>query len=689
MFRRMLPLILALCLCLGTAAAQTDAETLIAQALYLIVHRSEAGDVPLGSGVIFQDRQMLLTAESCWAEGTIVAVGRDGEHAVTSRLPAGDSGAVLLTLAEPSAAQPLGFSDLTVQSLPYVFGANAEGRLGAVPLYQALHGWFRDSSAMQLAAEEGLLPGAVMMDEKAGLLGLVLARHTDGRGTYTALDPDVLRMALTGAQGSYLPLDMRWDEGVLTVAWQDEPRTEGLYLLTISGMGNRYYTTFEVQAPASSIELMVPPGHTYHIQVQWTPDADSAKKADWAAAAPYTIPALPYTAYAFRQECALAGVPRGKPAEGVLPELAFVSVDTLAAGNALYLQATNRYDVSGEIELPMTVELIGPDGQFFFRDMLCLLSPEKEDGDVFTVPVDELFASCRSFSPGQALQPGSYVLRCAIAGRTAGEYAFTVHPAGTVTPQAPAQDGPAQTQPAPAADTGLLTGLQAECSKGVIHLAWPAEQVPEGASVTACILYGGNGYFTYYTVKPGTTAVDFYAVPGRDCMLWAGWTARDGDVPPFPEAEEEYVLLPPGQVKPFTDFDFMHVRGDLTMTAHAQPETQTAFLQGGAITREALQDPALKLVYQTEDTYRCDAESSNHPLTFVLGTPEGYAFVEEGYYSFLPEYSACDFWVKDLSALAQEYAGAAGDAAWPAGVYTLGYYIDGLFVEEIRFILEE
>ena len=325
----------------------------------------------------------------------------------------------------------------------------------------------------------------------------------------------------------------------------------------------------------------------------------------------------------------------------------------------------------------MTVTLTAPDGQFYYEEMSFIFSPEYALEDAFTVPVDELLDTCARFSGGTLL-PGDYTLSYSIAGLRAGTYAFTVQPAGDPAPD----DGAAE-------ETGaILRGITAEYRNGLFTLDWSAAQVPQGAKVTAYLLLDGNQYYTYYGMNDGETAVDFPAVPGVAGMVWAAWSMEGTGQPVFPQYQEEFVTLIPPEGTPYTLNGFTHLRGGLTLTDRADPESTAAFLPETALTREALLDDGLRLVFQTEDTYQVAEESAGHPLVFALFTPEGWIFTEQGAYTFTPDVAASDLWLRDLSSIVQSYVSFAGEDSWPAGEYTFGYYIDGQTAAEYTFTLE-
>lgn len=430
MFKRipLLMLTIVLLLCSLPVHAEGEAYDRIDHALYRIVRRTAEGDVTLGSGVLFLDQNVILTAESCCKEGNLFAVGSDGEHAVQAMEKAGKSGVVLLELATPSAAEPLMLTDYDTEILYGVFGADAYGNTGAVPLYQVLYGMYRGQDSLVLSAEEGLLPGALVADEKGNVVALTVAQQGEGLGMYAALDSDSLYNALIGSSGTeqFLPLQASWNDGFLNITWTDQVRTDGLYIITVSGDVNTYYTTFEVESTERGIQLAAPPGHTYYMQVQWSATAEDASAPVWSAMTAYTIPETALTLYGFTQECYLASAPAGQEVTDVLPEMSPVTAAALMEeGTARYLQVINCYDVDREIECPMAVELIAPDGQFFFSEHLYLFMPEYETNDCFVLPLDELLATCAEFSD-DALPKGEYRVRYSVAGKIAGVYTFTV-----------------------------------------------------------------------------------------------------------------------------------------------------------------------------------------------------------------------------------------------------------------------
>lgn len=429
MIKRLTALLLAALLIFAACAqAESDLGMLLTNALYHIVLRTDEGDTTLGSGVLFADQQILLTAESCCVQGEIVAIGTDGEHKILAWEKAEDTGVALMEMVTPSAGTPLVLAALDAQSLPFIFGVSPEGEVGVVQLYQALHTMYRGREALIFRGDEGLLPGAFVADEKGGVIGLVVAQQAEGVGMYVALDPDTIYNALTTQPdaGGFCPSNLKWDEGFLHVSWTDETRQDGEYAITFSGEGNHYYTVYTEKSDARAVDAILPPGHTFHVQVQWVAEGEQMVEPVWSAMTPCSLTTQPLTSYGFWQDCYLTFAAPGQEGAIVLPPVEKITRAMLADGNMTpYFQIRNTYDVDEQISRPATVELVAPDGQFYFLDLTYIFDPAFETDDSFVLPIAELFDVCADFSGGE-VQPGDYVIRYFIGGEAAGEYPFTL-----------------------------------------------------------------------------------------------------------------------------------------------------------------------------------------------------------------------------------------------------------------------
>ena len=427
MRKRILSLIVAFFLLLPCmSAGAEDVDSLIDNALYRIVLRTAEGDVLLGSGVLFLNESVLLTAEGCCREGQLYAIGGDGEHAIQAMEKAGSSGAVLMEMAKPSNAQPLTFSDFSAGTLPWIFGMTQQGDVGLLPLYHVRHAVVRGQNALVIVSEEGLLPGAVAVDEKGQVVALTVSQQGEGIGMYAALDADNIYTAMfPGENSPFVKTELSWRGGSLTVSWTDRQRKNGMYVLTLSGDDNSYYTTFEADQETRSMQFAVPAGHSYDVQVQWVAAGETALEPDWRYMQTLAVPELPFRQFGYTQECYFASAPAGTEITDILPDMGSLTLMALADGKDHYLQVISRYDVTEEFEAPMAVELIAPDGQFYFEEHRFVFSPEWEEEDCFALYLDGLLTTCQEFSGG-VLKKGEYRVRYAIGGYVAGEYTFTL-----------------------------------------------------------------------------------------------------------------------------------------------------------------------------------------------------------------------------------------------------------------------
>ncbi len=681
MMKRILSLIMALLMiiCACPAHAEGDVSASVWEAVYRIVLRTEAEDITLGSAVLFTQQDVLLTAESCCREGDLYAIGEDGEHAIAEVTPLQDSGAALMRMHTPSAAQPLTLAGYETQSLPFIFGTDAQGKIGVAPLYHVIHAMYRDQQALQLYGAEGLLPGAVVADERGKIVAVTVAQQMEGMGVYTALESDGLYQLLYPdvADEAFLPVEITWDGGYMNIAWQDEKRDSGIYLLSLTSEENLYYTSYEASAEDSSLRIALPAGHTYLLQVQWAASAGEAAFS-WNAMDVYTLPELPLNEYDYQMSCYLASIPRGKDITGVLPEMPLISVDTLSAERqALYLQIKSSYTVTEEVSLPMTVSLTAPDGQFYFEELLCPLDPAKAQDDTYVLSMDELFASCRDFSGKGKLQPGEYAVRVHIGGYLAGEYPFTVQPEGTPLP---AVESPALPE------SGFVTGISVTEENGLYQVDWSDCAIPEGKQVTAYVLYDGNTYYSFSEPGEGVTSAKFPVIPGVGCLLWAAY-ADEGSPSELPQSLAECVMPAAAPRQAYTQYSFVNLRSSVVASEDPQAAENGLYLPEIPLTREQITG-GMHIYFQTEDTYDIPEISADHILLVVLHTPEGLHFIRAGGYTFDPAWQASDLWLLDITELFRSYEGMVHTEPWPAGEYTVGYYIDGQVAAEVQFILE-
>ena len=427
MRKRILSFAVVLILLLPCVSAKAeDVFARLDKALYRIVLRTEVGDVLLGSGVLFHDQSVLLTAEGCTREGQLYAIGGDGEHAIRAVEKAGNSGAALMEMAKPSNAQPLTLSDFTTGTMPWIVGVTQQGEVGSLPMYAVRAAVVCNQDALVVLSEEGMMPGAVALDEKGKIVAMTIGQRGEGMGMYAALDADNIYYALFPDEDTpFVKTELSWRGGSLTVSWTDVQRKNGKYVITLSGGDNTYYTTFEADPATRSMQFAVPPGHSYDVQVQWVPAGKTEQDVDWYYMQTLFLPELPFRQFEYTQTCYFASAPAGAEVNDILPDQGELTLAALADGREHYLQVISRYAVTEEFDAPMAVELIAPDGQFYFEEHIFTFAPEWEEDDCFALPLDGLLTTCQEFSGG-VLKKGEYRVRYSLGGYVAGEYTFTL-----------------------------------------------------------------------------------------------------------------------------------------------------------------------------------------------------------------------------------------------------------------------
>lgn len=677
MMKRMLILLLVLLTTLTLPAmAEEGVGDKISNALFKIVLRTEEGDQTLGSAVLFMDRTILLTAEACCAEGDLFAVDINGaEYAVGAWEKTDNTSIALMELVTPVPAEPLTFARNDTQTLPYLFGVNEEGKMGSVNLTQARKTIYRDMTAVIFTAQEGLMPGAFAADVNGGITGLVVAQQTEGMGLYIAYDPDIIYDVLmeTSSVDQFLDVELNWDNGYLIAKWEDEPRTGGGYCVTLSCEENVYYTIFETEAEDRSIEFIVPPGRNYHVQVQWVEDGKEPLEPVWAAMTTLMVREDLFMDYNFSQECWIGLGLAGQESVSLLPRLEKVTTGELSdPSNEMYMKINCKYSIAKETELPMAVEMIAPDGQFYFTALTCWFNPQKQENDYFSFSIQELLDDCATFSEG-VLQPGEYTLSYYISGCYAGEYTFTI------------QEGESEGQ---IVKSGFVSNLTIHQDPGCLTVTWPDFQLPEGAKLSVYSLVEGNNFYTYQNMQEGETQAMFFTVPGRYIMVWAEWYTDESARRHVPESQNECQVIRAVPESRFNGFGFVNHHMSVVPSTDASAGERTELLPAAPITREVLNDPGTILYFQTHDTYEVSETSDNHPLSVVLCTPEGMCFAQYGYFIFDASLQAGDIWLMDMTEVLDSYRRMVGSEVWPAGEYRILYCIDGQIAAEYTFTLE-
>lgn len=455
-------LVLLLTLTLLTAAAEAP------EALCRIVLRTQEGDTTLGTGVVFGAQKSLLTVRGCWAEGELVAIGQDGEHAVTYKGEIAGSQLIMLGLATPSSAVPLTVTQSEYLEDYNLYGATPTGGLTGMEITLARTTLLDMRAEALLTAQEGLLPGAVMLGADGGLACISVSQHGEGEGVYTVIAdvtlnklfndepasaeqekdaPQVLAPTPTpvpppasGTQeGPRFLYGFRVEaaNGVLTVDWSDaltEPAAEGtVFCAFASIITNPFLSFHDVADGGTTAEFPAVPGTQVMV---WVVRSDSGEAVtlhptEASQVQFVNVPeAAPFTAYGFRNlRCGLTcGAPGqdGMPAD-FLPQVPLTR-ENLAAAEAFYFQTEDTYQVEVEDDNHMLlVSVYMPDGDVYFYQSGYIFMPEMNGSDLWAADITAVFEDYARFTPEEKRWPaGEYTVLYSIDGCEAARFTFTL-----------------------------------------------------------------------------------------------------------------------------------------------------------------------------------------------------------------------------------------------------------------------
>lgn len=240
-------------------------------------------------------------------------------------------------------------------------------------------------------------------------------------------------------------------------------------------------------------------------------------------------------------------------------------------------------------------------------------------------------------------------------------------------------------------DTLLLERFDVQCEKGKLIVDWSRAaniDAAAGKSLTVYYSIDSNPFLSYETIEPGETSMIFPAVPGSRVVIWIAASSGEMAEMVYPQYSEEMFVMEVPAAERFTLNHFANEHVGIA-AGPAGMEEETELLPETPITREMLADPDQHFYFQTRDTYEAAEEDHDHMLLLNLVTPEGYMLFHFGGYVFMPELNEGDQWLNDITSLVETYEEFADrNNLWPAGEYSLIYYIDGCEVNRVIFTLD-
>lgn len=439
MNKRLMALLCAVLMVMATLPALAQEE--LSPVYTMMSVDAEGVMTPLGTAVLVEDASTLLT--TIWAaqpDGRLMAVGSDGALAVTGiRQPDGNSPLLVLTLAQPSPAQPAALG--TAEGPLTVRGVTAEGTVFSTPARHITTTPLDGASCLLYTGIGGTLPGAVLMNAQGDIAGMAVATYTEGVHRYVAYTAEKIAAVLRGETESAPASDgVAWltgftaavERGMMTVDWSGVVPAEGAadsaFTLFWMDSANGYYTYAPMDWAEGRAEVSVAPGHTYLIWLQQSKTGEADMNAELPGAAAVTQAPLlpPFSDLNFADEasylaCAEASSPETLQ---VLPPMEDITVPRLQdEGLRMYLQVTNTYQTERQQEALLTTVLTAPDGSCYWDTDGYLFLPELGACDSWYMEVTALFRDCEQFT---GLGPGRYTLTYYLDGQLGGEVTFTL-----------------------------------------------------------------------------------------------------------------------------------------------------------------------------------------------------------------------------------------------------------------------
>lgn len=441
MMKRYLILALSLLMLLAVMPACAETQSPL-EALYRIVLRTEAGDETLGTGVLFGDTSTILTSAGCRAEGEMYAIGADGEHRIAGGEAINGTRLLKLTLETPAAAQPLlATASSSLLNLD-LMGATADGSFASMEVTMSRVTALDSRTELLLTAQEGLMPGAVMLGADGGLAIMTIAAYGEGEGVYLALSNVTLSSLLRRVEDDRDALlvegfDVTCEDGVLTVDWSRASNidaTTGMMYTVYYSLDANPFLSY-AQAEEGEMQAVFPAipgaGTVIWIVASAQENAETIYPQYGEEMFVLEVPeGEPFTDYGFtNRHVGVAAGPAGMDAEtSFLPEAPLTREILADPDQHIYFQTEDTYQVEAEDgDHALLVMLRTPEGYVLYSFGGYTFMPELCDGDLWLLDITELIETYEEFADKQALWPnGEYSILYYIDGCEVNRVTFTL-----------------------------------------------------------------------------------------------------------------------------------------------------------------------------------------------------------------------------------------------------------------------
>lgn len=438
MMKRIVTLLLALCLLLTLVPAAAEE---VPENLYRIVLRTENGDETLGSAVLYRSDVTLLTAAGCWAEGDLFAIGADGEHAILRCDAVPGTQLLCMEMATPSTAEPIAVTTADYLLDYMLYGVNARGEFVRMQVRNSRITRVDGRTEALLYADEGLLPGAIMLGDDYGLACVTVYQAAEGVGVYaTVADVTLSNLSARPADGPWLLTGVTagYEAGLVTVDWANAPVPQEGAVITVyvTSTNNTYLSSVVPEAGVTSITFPAAPGTE---MIAWVVVSDSEEAAQQAQLFPESadeaaivqVPqAEPITLNSLRN--VRMGVTPGEPGmDGVatdfLPQEPLTREALSDRSRPIYFMTEDVYTCDAEDdEHTLMVTLCTPEGYTLYYFSGYVFMPEYAASDLWVSDVSEVFADYERFCAGEPWPAGEYTILYTIDGAEVNRLTFTL-----------------------------------------------------------------------------------------------------------------------------------------------------------------------------------------------------------------------------------------------------------------------
>lgn len=431
--KKMMLLMLALCLLAGTALAST------ADLIYPLYDSRAEGDVFIGTAV--------SAGEGFFVSGGLNAIKLEKPYILTaegkqyvSHLQNYTNGVAMMTTRSQkeavlvSTAEPKGSLTLAACTEKGSFTQTCK------VLYPVR---WNGADCYLVQTGDSVSAGAALFNGNDYLVGVIVAQWGEGVNRYV-----MLPMGSFSGEEQQQPAATeeplaahQWLDDVqftaeghrLTITWTvdqlQDVREDSIVTVFIADADNSYYSWVIAKADEGSVILPITPGRTYEFAVQHA-YGETVKTAQWRDhVTSVPVPAAtPFTGHAYRDaDIYLGTLPateEGFSAEKAEPLAAVTQAALLDDTRSLFLQVRSEYVIEEEKTCDMLITLTTPDGTLFMELASYVFMVELQSGDVWNANLDPLLDEYLSLY--KTFQPGTYAIDYYFDGQAVNHLTFTL-----------------------------------------------------------------------------------------------------------------------------------------------------------------------------------------------------------------------------------------------------------------------